>query len=536
MRKKNSRNSSNGISHVWKRISANPLILGFLAGLSAVLAFPPIEITSLLLLTPFFLFLAVEQSRTPREAFLAGFMSSLAVMLGAFYWVVYVLHTFGHMPWVVAGLIYLLFCGFGALNLPLFSWCLFQLHRRFPSLRRNAWWWVLGAPAVFVVIEFLVPKLFPWYVGHGLYKALWINQIVELTGSEYLTLMVFAWGGLGVLVYLKSAPKSAVRSAFSVPMALTLIAIGFSVPAQKGGTPTQKKRVALIQANIGSLEKLKARQGIRGKVQYTVERYLELTEKALQGPKPDLILWPETAMPFSLGSDMGYATPVRRSVLRWNTPLISGGYAPSARSAFRDSNAAFLLEPRPDGALTTSIYRKNILLAFGEYFPGGETFPTLYQWFPAVSNFERGSDQEIFTLQDGTRLGITICYEAIVPPFYRKVANQGVHAVVNLTNDSWFGPTSEPYQHAALAVFRAIESRTPLLRVTNTGISFTVDRHGKMSQTTPVYDEGVLNVEVDIPTQPTQTFYLRWGDWLIVLLLGIALAFLIRARNVSKSL
>ncbi len=521
---------------MWKRISASPIALGLLAGFSAVLAFPPIEITSLVLLTPFFLFLAVERARNPKEAFFAGFMSSLAVMLGAFYWVVYTIHIFGHMPWVVAGVIYILFAGLGALNFPLFAWGLFQLHRRFPRLRQNACWWVLGAPCAFVVVEFLVPKLFPWYVGHAFYKTLWLNQIVELTGTEYLTLLVFAWGGAGTLAARKLVSRHSLRSALGVPIALTLVAIAFSVPNRHGGSPTVKKRIALIQANIGSLEKVKARQGMRSKVQYTVERYLELTDRAMQGPKPDLILWPETAMPFSLASDMGFATPVRRSVLRWNTPLISGGYAPSASSAFRDFNAAFLLDPRPDGSLATTIYRKNILLAFGEYFPGGETFPAIYRMFPAVSNFERGKDQQIFTLTDGTRLGVTVCYEAIVPSFFRKVAGQGVQAVVNLTNDSWFGPTSEPYQHAALAVFRAIETRKPLLRVTNTGISFTVDRHGKMSQTTPVYDEGVLSVDVDIPTQPPMTAYLKWGDWLIVLCFGIASVFLFRARHVSKSI
>jgi apolipoprotein N-acyltransferase len=170
------------------------------------------------------------------------------------------------------------------------------------------------------------------------------------------------------------------------------------------------------------------------------------------------------------------------------------------------------------------VYRKNILLAFGEYLPFADLYPPIYRYIPQVSNFEHGVTQNVFQLADGLRIGVTICYEAIVPSFFRKVASHDVRLIVNLTNDSWFGPTVEPYQHAALAAFRSIETRIPLLRVTNTGTSFTVDSVGHMSVQTPVYEEAILHGRVKIPTVAPRTVYLLWGDWFVALCaMGLAL-------------
>ncbi|MBY0369654.1 apolipoprotein N-acyltransferase [bacterium] len=498
-----------------------------------VLAFAPIKITSAAIFCPLFLVLAVHRSRGAWEAFGAGFIASVVIMLGGFYWAVYTLHLFGNLPWTAAGALYLVFCGLGALNFPAFTWALFRIYKSIPALRANAYWYAVGIPALFALIEFLVPKLFPWCLGHSFYQALWLNQIVEWTGSSFLSYLACSWGALGAAIFFASDEVEYARRALIVPVGLTLLAVGFSTWRLSTPLPTQStKRVALIQANIGSLEKVDARAGLYGRVQYTVDQHLTLTDGVMrQNPPPDWILWPETAMPFSLADDDGYARRIRDSVVRWNRPLISGGYSRATTPPFLDYNAAFLLEPTSTG-LRTSTYEKNILLAFGEYFPGGETFPILYTWFPEVSNFMRGTEQKILTLADGTRLGITICYEAIVPPFFRKVASQGVHAVINLTNDSWFGPTSEPFQHAALTVFRAIESRTPLIRVTNTGLSFAVDRYGHRSTSTGVFVPGALTVEVPVGPEPVTTFYLRYGDWFIALLAAVLAYFLLRSRRV----
>ncbi len=519
---------------MWKKISASPIGLASIGALACVLAFPPIEFTALLILFPAFFTAAILRSRSTHQAFWCGFAASSVIMAGGFYWVVYVIHVFGDIPWVFSALLYVVFAGLGALNFPLFSVALFRIHRRFPSLQTNAGWYALGVPSLFCVVEWVVPKLFPWQVGHAYYRQLWLIQPVEITGTLLLSFLVFSWGAVAAATTLRLGNATKLKRAITIPIGLSLICIGFSTwRLSSPSDPTTDLQVALIQPNIGSLDKVKAEQGLHGKVQYVVDKYLQLTEQALLGhPKPDLVLWPETAMPFGLGSDYGYAAQVRGAVSRWKVPLISGGYAPGETPTEADYNAAFLLDPTPEGTLKTSLYYKNILLAFGEYFPGGDWIPSVYRWFPQVSHFEKGKTQNLLTLQNGVRIGTTICYEDIVPEFFRKVTRLGVRLVVNLTNDSWFGPTSEPYQHAALSVFRAIESRTPFVRVTNTGVSFAVDRLGNQSQRTPVYEEAFSNLTVQLPSSTTLTLYTRFGDWIVFVFLGLILFFWRRGGHV----
>ena len=98
-------------------------------------------------------------------------------------------------------------------------------------------------------------------------------------------------------------------------------------------------------------------------------------------PKPQLLVWPETAVPFQLSSPGQLAQEIRDAVLKWKVPLIAGAYAQSFEHFDRDYNAAYLLDPKPDGTLRMDMYPKNILLAFGEYMPFGDDFPWLYKTF-----------------------------------------------------------------------------------------------------------------------------------------------------------
>lgn len=469
----------------------------------------------------------MEFEMKPRQSFLWGFLTSFVVMLGGFYWIIYVIHEFGYLPWSVSVLLYLGFCGFGALNFPVFLTLAGYLRRRFSLQDVNpttyGLWTALVLPALFTLVEFIIPKLFPWSIGHCLYRQTWLIQIVELTGGTFLTFVIYSLGStLGSALIDKRTPKQFI----ALPITLVFLMVSFSL--LRLSTVKNEGRilkVALIQANIGSLEKVSAQSGILEKVTYVIEQHEKLTEQALrQEPKPDLIVWPETALPFQLDGLTKHAARIKADVLRWNVPLITGGYSQSAAKSWKDYNTAFFIEPKGDGTFKLDKYFKIILLAFGEYLPFGDFFPKLYQMFPQIGGFERGSSQAPFVMKDGTRLGINICYEAILPQFYRRSVKEGVNAVVNLTNDSWFGPTSEPYLHGSLTVFRAIETRIPLFRVTNTGTSFSVDSLGNISELTPVYKQAVLRSDLALPKTPPRTMYLAYGDWfawvLVLFLIG----------------
>ena len=215
-----------------------------------------------------------------------------------------------------------------------------------------------------------------------------------------------------------------------------------------------------------------------------------------------------------------------------NTPILYGGITWEAAESDdgeleeRKYNTAVLLD---DLGRVVDTYDKNYLLMFGEYIPLGDTFPELYDMFPS-GNFEAGSDVKVFDFK-GYRLGVMICYEDILPKFTRRLADKDPHAIINVTNDAWFGKNSEPYLHLALATFRSIENRVPLVRSTNTGVSAIVSPTGELVHQTSLDDHETLVAE--LPMMEGGTIYGRIGDAFAYLML-IWLA-LVAMRQVQGS-
>jgi apolipoprotein N-acyltransferase/photosystem II stability/assembly factor-like uncharacterized protein len=206
-------------------------------------------------------------------------------------------------------------------------------------------------------------------------------------------------------------------------------------------------------------------------------------------------------------------TPLRG----FNTPILLGllTYEPKAgtisaplqgRNSRRTYNSAILIDG--DGRVRGR-YDKNYLLVFGEYIPLGSTFPQFYDWLPEASHFEAGTTVETFDFK-GFQLGVMICYEDIIPRFTRRLAGKNPNVLINVTNDAWFGKTSEPYLHLALAIFRAVENRLWLIRSTNTGVSAYVDAVGRLVSQTRLEDPEIL--AEDVPMMSTVTPYRRYGD------------------------
>src|SRR6185437_15121836 len=125
-------------------------------------------------------------------------------------------------------------------------------------------------------------------------------------------------------------------------------------------------------------------------------------------------------------------------------------------------------------------YDKEYLLAFGEYIPFGDTFPSLYSMSPNSSHFAEGTSLDPLPFGDH-RIAALICYEDILPAFVNKaVRHSDPDLLVNLTNDAWFGDSTEPWIHLALAKLRAVEHRRYLVRSTNSGVSALIDPVGRV--------------------------------------------------------
>ena len=133
-------------------------------------------------------------------------------------------------------------------------------------------------------------------------------------------------------------------------------------------------------------------------------------------------------------------------------------------------------------------------------------------------------------------IGGYICYEAIFPGLVRRFAAEGAELLVNITNDAWYGTTSAPYQHLAMASFRAVENRRYMVRAANTGITAVVDPWGRVREKTRLFEETVLVAEV--PFVSGKTFYTRHGDVFARICLALALALVaatLRTRGEKKA-
>ena len=195
--------------------------------------------------------------------------------------------------------------------------------------------------------------------------------------------------------------------------------------------------------------------------------------------------------------------------------------------------------------LDFQIYHKNILLLFGEYIPGMESIRWLKEMFPQIGNFGRGPGPEVFPLPSinpglgELRVSPVICYEALFPSYSIEAARKQSQLILNITNDSWFGPWGEPYMHLSLTIFRSIETRLPQLRATNTGVSALILPSGEMVRQSAVYQPEIMNVTVPVAEAAPWTLMKAWGDWFgtFAVILGLfPMAFLVwRARRPAKT-
>jgi apolipoprotein N-acyltransferase len=165
------------------------------------------------------------------------------------------------------------------------------------------------------------------------------------------------------------------------------------------------------------------------------------------------------------------------------------------------------------------------LVPFGEYVPiesvltlGGRYSARVVE---AVGAFTPGTEYAIGDV-DGRRFGVSICYEAIFPDLLREFTVRGADLLVNITNDGWYGRTSAPHQHFAMAVFRAVENGKYLVRAANTGITAVVDPRGRVLERTELFERRAIVREV--PIVPGLTFYARRGDVFAWGCLGAAVA------------
>lgn len=497
-----------------KHAIALSILSGILIGTSYI-PFPPWAI--------FFCFAplwwAWMKAKTVWQVLLLGWIAQAIFTLIGFNWVAHTVHEFGHMPWPVAGLALIAFASFANLNIPLSGglWFLFAKVLKCDDRIK-----LLLLPLFVSIGEMIFPMIFDWHFGYTwLYAGFPAYQLADIVGFQALSTFGIFMNLISYFTLIdfqvRARTKALLHISAIVGIFLLLNVAGY-IWAKRLPEPDQKAKVLAVQANIGNLEKQYAEKG-NGFRDSIFSRYRMQTLDGLQKwPDVQFVVWPETAYPetlFPTTALMGLNFHLKKLVDETNKNFIIGTYG------IKDglpTNSLFVLEPGK--RVGESHYHKTALLAFGEYFPGGDWFPGLYQLVPEVSHFARGNGPTILDA-GGLRFGAQICYEGLFADFTRKLAQKGAQILVNVTNDSWFGTWEQPYQHGYMTLSRAIEVRRPLIRSTNTGITTAIYANGQIQDFSPLHKEHLSYFEIPYYSSPQTTIFQGFGYYLLPLFLMV---------------
>lgn len=461
-----------------------------------------------------------------KKLWIGSWITQFILNLIGFHWVSHTASEFGGFPPLLSHVILVLFASVAHLYYPVAA-----LVWAWASQRTRGWsTWIL-MPLCFSFCELLNPTIFFWHLG---YPWLWINlpgsHTAEWIGFYGINLITLAINLL-VLLFVLQRRKKYIFAATAIFVVINATGLVLKKRAEENKNFDQQLRVLVVQANIGNAIKVEQEKGPHFH-DYILRKFLELTANGLQKhPDTDLIVWPETAFPSRVRSGTyidSFQNKLRYSINTMNIPLITGAYEEDAARSVYNSMVYFDRK----GNYVDS-YSKTYLLAFGEYFPGAHLYPQLKKWFPMVSDFSRGDGPQTLTINESLKIGPQICYESLFDGFSRELIQKGSQVIINITNDSWFGTTAEPYQHGYMTLARAIELRTPLIRSTNTGITTAIDASGKISEKSPLHAEWVGQFIVPYALKPQRTIYSYYAGYWLYMIGFILLSVLLGGRLVK---
>ena len=496
------------------------------AALLFVLAFPPVPLVvpAFVCLVPYALVverMAAARARWTR-AFRFGLIAGGLAYALSLYWIAFALAIYTKLAFLGyfgALLVLAPICGAGTAAV--------LVMRR--SLKLP---YAVTLPLAWVSVEMVMMHMsdlaFPWLpLGLAVARVPVLAQAADLSGEHGLSVWVAATNGLLVDAWLLRADRRAVAVRVAAVLALVAAMWGYGSWRLATVTTHPVAEIAVVQPNVPQEDKWQEQN--QGRI---LGMLLSGSVRALALDTPQLVLWPEAALPGFLPDHPDWATDVGALAAQSHTPILFGVLDVDfpAPGEFEYFNAAMLADST--GSLRSQPpYHKR------ELVPVVERVPFLNpRWFAKLRFFggfgRGGSDQPPFTLPFG-KVGVLICYESIFPDIAREYRRAGASLVVNITNDAWFGRSLAPWQHEAHLALRAIEERVGIVRAANTGISSYIDPLGRIHGETEIFTTAARSYRAE--STDMRTLFVMTGDWAGWLCVVGTLALLARARVAPRS-
>ena len=514
-------------------------LYSLLAGACLVLSLAPFNVFPIAYIAPAVLFYLLLRSNRRAHSVKLAWVFGVGLFGAGASWVFQSMHSFAQAPFLLAAFLTFLFVLGLALQIAVFGFIASFFGKCLVVTRL-----LIIYPAAWVFVEWCRGWLFtgfPWlYLGHSQIDT-WFAHYAPVGGSLLVswTTAIIA-GALVTIVagqnserfhqvklpaanYVRvSEPLSHWNRGIAISVVVVLTAGAWVLSVKNWVMPTEDAlKVSLIQANIAQDEKWLPEQRVP-----SVERYMSMTREHWDS---DLIIWPETAIPgrFSEFNDFVLA-PMFQEAIETNTKLVVGGFHETESGQFK--NSAIVLGDDVD---EVDLYSKRHLVPLGEYIPLLKYFRWLDKWMNIpYDNLSSGGEDGLLNIGKH-RAQVSICYE---DAFGEEIINDLPEAdyLINITNDGWFSGSFEPYQHMQIARFRALETGRYLLRATNTGVSGIINHRGKVVQTIPAYEQGVVSGDMMVFSGSTP--YVKYGNYLVVILSVFLLLIMFAASRKDRNI
>ncbi len=535
----------------FRRMRQIPLRLWAIAALSGVLQVLPFPIAGptplwrtafcwIALLPLLWALLGNTKTGNPLTALqgaVLGYVCGIIWYLGNCYWIYQTMYLYGGLAKPVAAGILLLFCLYLGLYHALFGTLIATFRKRFG---RQAV--LLLVPFAWVAVELARARItgLPWdLLGIAQVDNPLLTRLAPITGAYGLSFVIAAVNALW-LIRIRIRERRFTRLALTITgvVIVVLYMAGLRLIANPKPTPTTAT-ATLVQEN---LEVGAANTGPQPTTQQFLESFSYLSrypsahfllgipeladtpsvflvrpQSPVEGADPnvpsatptDLIVWPESPAPFA-DTDPQFRAAMSALARSTQAPIIVGNTGlepnPTAKSGYTLYNRASYITP--EGAFGGH-YDKMHLVPFGEYVPYKEFFFFAKNLLNEVGLFEPGKERTIFKT-GGHAYGVFICYESIFGDEVRHLTQQGADALINISNDGWYGDTSAAWQHLNMVRMRAIENHRWILRATNTGVTAAVNPYGRVTAAAPRHQR--TSIRVHFGYENDLTFYAAHGD------------------------
>ena len=383
--------------------------------------------------------------------------------------------------------------------------------------------------SAWVALELVRATLFSGWgwnmLGTALHAQYLMIQIVEITGVAGLSFLIAFTNVTAVAIvprFILETQTRARRPHFD--LTLTLLAImavfTFGIRAVQLKEESKSIRVAAVQPNVPREQKFNQEFA-----ELTFEQFSRLSMSAMNPTQPDLLIWPESSMPDPVLEGTESYRFVKEFAQATKVDLLLGIIDHDETVAY---NGALLVT---EGGAREQRYRKVHLVPFGEYVPGRHVIPGLARIVgdQVPDDFGFGKEHTVFRMTDKeVQLAPLICFEDTIGELTRQFVLGGANLLANVTNDGWFLKSAGSEQHLANAVFRCVETRLPMVRSANTGVTCFINEYGRVTRklvdaSGSQWIEGVLADVVRVPIEPRRTFYVEHGELFAKACAGVTL-------------